>query len=559
MSTLLPPVTAEGRGRAIALVAVCAIGQAVAAGVAAFATRDVFAALRDASAGLPAWALGQIVAAGVAIGMLRVAERVIAERVGQGYASALRLRLFSHLARMPERAIGQRRAGGLAMRFVGDLAAVRSWISLGIARLISVGVVLPAATGVLFLLEPRLGAAVLVPLLLGLAGMLLVGPRLGPAHRRLRARRARLAADMLERVPHAPELRLLGRIDIELAQMARRTEALIESALARTAAAASLRAIPDLVAGAAAAALLLAAFVWRVPVADAAGAMAALGLMIHPLRDLSGVWDHWRAWVVARDKCEAVLAEPTIERQQRGHAPRPHTPPHLRLRGLGAGRMAGVDIEALPGCKVAIVGANGAGKSTLLRLAAGLEQIERGRVTLDGTEPRDLDARERRRTIGLMSMRSPILAGSLRRALTMGGARRCGDAQVLAQATAFGLGDLLHRLGGLDGNLAEGGRNLSAGEARRVLLTRVALSGAKLLLLDEPDDTLDADGVELVARFLRETDATVLVVTHGLALARRMDHLWLVDGGRIVEAGPTAELLGADGPAAKFFRPRAAA
>lgn len=559
MASGLPPLSAEGRLRGIAFVTLCAIGQALAAGVAAFATRNVFAALRDATAALPAAALAQIAAAGVAIGLLRVAERVAAERVGQRYAGALRLRLFSHLARMSGREVGQRRAGSLALRFVGDLTAVRNWISLGIARLISAGVVLPAATGVLFLLEPRLGVAACVPLVLGLAAMALAGPRLGPAHRRLRARRARLAADMLERVPHAPELRLLGRIEIEMAQIRRRTEALIASARVRARAGAALRALADAVAGIAAAALLLAAFVGQVPAAEAAGAMAALGLMIHPMRDLAGVWDRWRAWTVARDKCAAVLAAPTIERRPRAHPARADVPPCLRFRGIGAGPLADRDIEAPPGQKIAIVGANGAGKSALLRLAAGLEQDERGKVSLDGVEPHDLDARERRRTIALMSPRSPILAGSLRRALTMGAARRPSDVDIVAQAQDFGLGELLLRLGGLDGMAAEGGRNLSAGEARRALLTRVALSRAKLLLLDEPDDALDAGGVQLVAGFLRDVDATVLVATHCLALARHMDQLWFVERGRIVEVGAPDALLRGGGPTARHFGLRSAA
>lgn len=559
MSAALPPITAQQRGRGIAQVALCAIGQATAAGVAAFATRDVFAALREPGATLPAWALLQIAAAGAAIALLRVAESVTAERVGQSYAGTLRLRLFNHLARMPAQAVGNRRAGGLAMRFVGDLAAVRNWISLGIARLVSAGVVLPAATLVLFLLEPRLGLAVLAPLALGLAAMAAIGPRLGPAHRQLRARRARLAADMQERIPHAPELRLLGRLALERTQLRRRTEALVESALARTATAAGLRAVPDLVAGAAAASLLGTAFMAGIPAAEAAGAMAALGLMMHPLRDLSGVWDRWRAWTAARDKCAALLAEPVIQRQRPVAGPQPGSPAAVHFRGVGALGLAGVDLEIQPGQKIALIGANGAGKSTLLRLAAGLEAGPPGHVRLDGTDPRDLDAPERRRSIALMSLRSPILAGSLRRALTMGAAQRRSDAEILAQAEAFGLGGLLQRLGGLDGLLSEGGRNLSAGEARRLLLTRVALSGARLLLLDEPEDALDAEGVELVAGFLRATPATVLVATHGLALARRMDSLWFVQQGRVVEAGATAALLRGDGPSARHFRPRAAA
>jgi ABC-type multidrug transport system fused ATPase/permease subunit len=557
----LPAIPADGRGRDIARVAALAAGQAVAAAVAAFSTRDAFAALH-ADAAPPLAALALIAAAGLAIALLRVAERVAAEALGQRYAAALRLRLFSHLARMSERAVSARRAGALGLRFVGDLAAVRQWVSLGIARLVSAAVVLPAATLVLWLIEPTLAVAAAPPLALGLAAMALAGPRLGPAHRRLRARRARLAADMLERVPHAPELRLLGRIDVEVAHMMRRSQALIESARARASAAALLRAIPDLAGACAAAALLLAAFVADIPAPQAAGALAALGLMLPPMRDLADVWDRWRAWTVARDKCASVLDAPTLAPRggrDAGAAPLGDTPPRLRLRGLTAGALAGTELQALPGQKIALVGANGAGKSSLLRIVAGLDSADGVQVWLGARAPHELTAAERRRLFALMSPRSPLLAGSLRRALTMGHAQRPSDAVIEQRAREFGLGAVLQRLGGLDGTLAEGGRNLSAGEARRVLLTRVALSGAQLLLLDEPDDALDADGAQLVAELVRDTRATVLVATHSLALARQLDCLWFVEHGRVVEAGAPHELLRAGGPAARHFRPRPAA
>jgi len=79
--------------------------------------------------------------------------------------------------------------------------------------------------------------------------------------------------------------------------------------------------------------------------------------------------------------------------------------------------------------------------------------------------------------------------------------------------------------------------------------------------LQEPEarSRLDTLGVQLVAGFLRNVDATVLVATHGLALARRMDRLWFVDQGCIVEAGAPDVLLRGDGPTARHFRPRSAA
>ena len=558
--TRLPRILGEGRGRGVALVAALALGQAVAAGVAAFATRDVFAAFRDTTAILPVQALVGVALAGLVIALLRVIERVVAERVGQDYAAALRLKLFVHLTNMSARDVTKRRNGALAMRFVGDLTAVRDWVSMGIARLISAGIVLPASAGVLFLLNPDLGLAATVPVTLGLIAMAVAGIRLGPAHRRLRARRARLAADMSERIPHAPELRLLGRIRTETANLNRRTEQLIASAVDRARGAALMRAVPDAASGIAAALVFLVALRVGAPAAEAAGALAAVGLMIQPMRDLAGVWDRQRAWVAARDRCDAVLAAPQLDRPAvTAREPLPDSPQAVRFAGVSAGVLDAIDIEAAAGQKIAIVGGNGAGKSMLLSLAAGLEQPSDGDVILGDRPPSSLGADERRRMIALVGARSPILAGSLRRALTMGSAKQPDDETILAQAEAFGLKDVIARLGGLDGRLSEGGRNLSSGEVRRVLLTRASLSASHLMLLDEPDDALDADGPALVERLVRQSDATTLIITHNVELARRMDQLWFVIGGRIVEAGAPEVLLAGNGPTARHFDDRAAA
>ncbi|MEO1190610.1 MAG: ABC transporter ATP-binding protein [Pseudomonadota bacterium] len=559
--SLLPKVAGAGRGRGIALVAVLALGQAAAAGVAAFATRDVFNAFRAEAAVFPLAALISIAAAGLAIAAFRVGERVVAERVGQAYAADLRVRLFTHLAKLPARDLASRRNGGLAMRFVGDLAAVRGWVSLGIARALSASIVLPTATAVLFFLNPQLGLAAAVPLAIGLGLMLLAGPRLGPAHRRLRSRRAKLAADMSERLPHAPELRLLGRMKTEESLLRRRTAALVESALDRTRGAACLRAIPDAVAGLAAASLLAVALRGGASAAEAAGALAAVGLIIQPLRDLAGVWDRHRAWLAAREKCVALLQLPTLPRPAAAKASK-RKPPRaedLSFKQVTAGRVTDLTARVPAGQAIAIVGGNGAGKSTLLSLAAGLEAPEEGSVRLGGRNPGSLGATERRQTIAHLGSRSPILAGSLRRALTMGVDHDLAPAEIEAQARALGLGGVLDRLGGLDGRVTEGGRNLSAGETRRVLLARAALSRSTLLLLDEPDDALDVEGPHLVEEVIRQQPCTCLIITHNLALARRMDQLWYLEEGRLLEAGPPDDLLGGSGPTARFFAPRVAA
>lgn len=541
--TALPKVSGEGRARRIALLAGLALGQALATGVAAFATRDVFFALRGDGTPFPTGALASIALAGLAIAILRYAERVFAERIGQDYAASVRIRLFKHLTRVSSRDIDKRRSGGLSMRFVGDLAAVRGWVSLGISRLISATILLPISAGVLFLLNRDLGMAASVPIVLGLLAMLFAGPRLGPAHRRLRSRRARLAADMLERIPHAPELHLLGRIRTETRHLVKRTDQLISSAVDRARGAALLRAIPDAIAGLTAAAVLAMALRAGVSGPVTAGALAAVGLMIQPMRDLAGVWDKHRAWVTARDKCEKLLAVPKLPRKRREDAETlPDEPPRLSLENVSAAPLKKVSVTAEAGRKIAIVGSNGAGKSTMLTLAAGLEKPARGKIMFGDRPLSSLTNAERRNAIALVGSRSPILSGTLRRALAMGTAKRPDDEEILEAAHRFGLAAVVERLGGLDGKVAEAGRNLSAGEIRRVLLARAALSKPQLLLLDEPDDALDADGPDLVETFVRDSDATTLMITHNMELAEKMDEIWLVADGGVFAVGAAPEV-----------------
>ena len=537
----MPPLFANGRTRGILTIIALALGQAASTGVAAFATRDVFAAFRDTSPAIPVTALALVAGSGIAIAGMRYGERVVAERVGQDYVAALRVRLFQHLAQVSARDIARRRSGALSLRFVGDLSAVRNWVSLGLTRLISSLIVLPLATLALFMLNPHLGAAAAIPLALGILAMAAIGPQLGPAHKRLRSRRARLAADMSERVPHAPELRLLGRVKTETRHIVKRTETLIDAALQRARCAALLRAIQDAVSSIAAASIFLTALATGAPAAEAAGALAAVGLIVQPLRDLGGVWDRHRNWNVARDKCSTLLSVPKLATPNTTQEPSlQNVPQSVSFNAVRSGNLTHVDATATPGRKIAIVGPNGAGKSTLLSLAAGLDSPEDGTVLLGERKSVELTTAERKQLIAYVGSRSPILAGSLRRALTMGASTELDDKTITACAKRFGLSSVIERLGGLSGKVSEAGRNLSAGEVRRVLLTRAALSGCSLLLLDEPDDALDRDGAALVEQLIRETPATTLMITHNHDLAARMDEVWIVKDGRLTVTSASA-------------------
>ncbi|MEM6974562.1 MAG: ABC transporter ATP-binding protein [Pseudomonadota bacterium] len=528
----LPRLAGGGRLRLIACVAALSAAQAAVAGAAAFAMRDVFAALALGGDDIPALPIAVIALAGVALAGLRVAERVSAERLGHDYAAALRLCLFDRVSRLPASALAGRRRGGLALRFVGDLSAARNWVSLGIARLVSAAIVLPAALMVLALLDRTLALGVAAIFMLGLMAMALIAKGLRPRHRRLRDRRAALAARVSERLPHAPQLRMMGQLKHERRAIARQSARLAEAAVDQTLTAAVLRMLPDIVSAFAAAMILWQTLAAGAPAALAAAALAALAIAVQPMRDLATIADRQRAWSVARDKCEALLNGPALPGRRRAAQSRSASDaPLLAFQRVSHGPLRRVAASLRPGERIAVTGANGAGKSTLLSLAAGLERPTSGRVRLAGCDPARLPSAA---NPAFYAGQDPaILAGSLRRALTLGTRSRPDDETILAMAEQFGLGRMIRARGGLGARLAEGGRDLSAGERRRVGLIRAALSGAALLLLDEPDDALDRDAPALIRTLFSVTPAAVLFVTHNPAVAAEADVVWQIDAGRV--------------------------
>ncbi len=526
----------------MALVALSGIAQAIAAGAAALATREVFAALHG-SGTMAVSALGIILAAGLAIALLRLAERTVAEWIGQHYAAELRQSLFAHLARLSPRDIAMRRSGSLALRFVGDLSTVRSWVSLGIARIVSAAFVFPGAIFALWLINPSLALAGAVVLCGAFALMAVLQRHLAPLHRRLRGLRARIAADMGERVTVASELRLQRRIGLEARRLDKTALRLRRAAMRRTMAASGLKAIPEVALAATGVLFLGLAFQLGLRAAETAAALALLGILAVPMTQLAVIWDRHRAWQVARDKCRSLLNLPELVRPSASE--NDNAAKGLHLEAVSDPHLNKISGEIPPGWSVALLGPNGAGKSALLSLIAGLNAPDSGRITLDG---KPLRARQ----VCYLGPHSPILRGSLRRAFTMGVTRRPADEEIVRRAEKFGLAPLLDRLGGLEGQVAEAGRNLSAGEKRRLHLVRASLSQARVLLLDEPEEALDPQGRRLVSDLIKEGSATTVFVTHDLALARAADEIWFLADGEVQAVGTLEAALSASGPVRDF-------
>jgi iron complex transport system ATP-binding protein len=216
-----------------------------------------------------------------------------------------------------------------------------------------------------------------------------------------------------------------------------------------------------------------------------------------------------------------------------------------------AGRpvLAGVDLSLEPGELVLLAGRNGAGKTTLLRAAAGLVPLARGRVEIDGRPLEGFDRRSLGQRIAFVSQESavpfPFTAGQL---VLLGRTPHLGLLAFESRADVAAAERALDRLG-LAGLADRSVLELSGGERQLVQLARALAQDAPVLLLDEPTAHLDlahrALVRDLLAELAREGRA-VLAVSHDLGAARFANRVALLGDGRILAAGPPAEVLRPD-------------
>jgi heme ABC exporter ATP-binding subunit CcmA len=201
--------------------------------------------------------------------------------------------------------------------------------------------------------------------------------------------------------------------------------------------------------------------------------------------------------------------------------------------------LRGVTLDVSAGERVALLGANGAGKTTLLRILAMLSRPTAGTVCLNGLDS-ERNAQQVRRLVGFVA-HSPYLYDELTALENLLFFCKMYTVQDASERTR----QLLRRVG-LEKRANERVHTLSRGQVQRLSLARALLHAPQLLLLDEPDTGLDAEGNELLAELLSEhirEGGAVLFTTHQLERALTMSETILIlDGGRIVSRQATIGL-----------------
>lgn len=281
-----------------------------------------------------------------------------------------------------------------------------------------------------------------------------------------------------------------------------------------------------------------------------------LGRALQPIDALIGGWSSLTSARAALARLADIFRQSPEAERIRTELPAPEGRLEVEQVGIrGAGGqpiLAGVSFTARPGEILGIVGPSGSGKTTLAKVVAGALNPDLGTIRIDGAQRSDWDPDALGRCIGYLPQEPSLFEGSVKENIS----RFAGwadapaesvDSEAIAAAKLAGVHEMILKLPqGYDTILGPLGAGVSAGQAQRIALARALYGNPALLILDEPNAFLDAEGEAALVRAVRavrKRGATVLLIAHRKSVLDGADRLLVMEGGRPKMLGPAKDVV----------------
>jgi thiol reductant ABC exporter CydC subunit len=501
---------------------------------------------------------------GLSRGFLRYGERLVGHDAALRVLADLRVRVYGRLEAIAPAGLPLFRRGDLVSRVVDDVDSLQD-VVLRVIQPFAVGCLVGASTvAVMWLLLPGAGAVLLVALVVSATAVPWLTGRLARREESKQATaRGELGAAVVDLIEGAPELTVMGGTGEQVARITEADRRLRGTARQGAGTTGIGLGLSTALAGLASwGALALGVQATHGGHLDGA-LLAVLALvplaafeLVAPLPAATQALQRSRTAagrVFAATDAPPPVGEPDPPLPLSGAVPGPHA---LRLRSVWAGYpgtdrpvLRGVDLDLVPGSRVALVGRSGAGKSTLADVLVRFLPVDGGQATLDGVPLDRFSSDDVRRVVGLVEQSPHLFATTLAENLRVG-RRSAGDDELVDVLARVGLGDWLAGLpSGLATRVGPAGTNLSGGQRQRVAVARALLADFSILILDEPAEHLDPAAADsLTADLLALTEGhSTLFITHRLSGLHRVDQIIVLEEGRVVERGTHGELVTAGG------------
>jgi ATP-binding cassette, subfamily B, bacterial len=498
-------------------------------------------------------------------------ETLAVARAGQRVLFAIRNQLFRHLQRLSLDFYERERTGRLVARMTADIEAMGDLVTDGLVTLVTALISLVGVAVIVVALDWRLALATLV-----VAPVIALAARgyrrwSAEAYRQVRETHSVVTVQLQEALAGVRAIQAFRRERATGDRLAAANQA-ERAAHQRTIALASVFFPGVEFLGTAATVVVLGLGGARVLSGDLEiGTLAAFLLYLRnlfdPVQQLSELYDTFQSATAGAERVGAVLAQTPSVREAPDPVALPQPRGEVRLEGVrfayagdagsagseppssdgdGARReiLHGVDLQLPAGSTLALIGPTGAGKSTVAKLIARFYDPLAGRITLDGVDLRQIRLGDLRRAMGYVPQEGFLFSGTVADNIRFG-RPEASRAEVEAAARAVGADQVIAGLpAGFDTEVGERGALLAAGERQLIAFARAWIADPALLILDEATSALDVVTEARVQRALRRLrrGRTTVLIAHRLSSVTEADQVAVIEDGRVVEAGPPAEL-----------------